>query len=163
MSREQRSLCLSAARAYLFNRLLSERLIDQNWDRYLPGDVLNLNGSRSQFSLTAAALDNEQSAERIDIAQRLLEGDLHITGPLFGVDNSAAAVACEQALADAEPELVAGLAEQGLTAARRPLRAKVEHLEWHLDSDKLQLSFVLPTGSYATALLRELIVWQGAV
>ena len=37
----KRSLVISAARAYLFNQLLSERLNSKNWDTYVDGDVLN--------------------------------------------------------------------------------------------------------------------------
>jgi tRNA pseudouridine13 synthase len=54
-------------------------------------------------------------------------------------------------------EIVNGLARWGVEEGRRPLRFKIEELDWRwLDSETLELSFSLPTGAYATSLLREL-------
>ena len=54
-------------------------------------------------------------------------------------------------------EIVNGLARWGVEEGRRPLRFRLERLGWHwLDSETLELSFSLPTGAYATSLLREL-------
>ena len=38
----KRSLVISAARAYLFNQLLSERLNSKNWNIYVDGDIMNV-------------------------------------------------------------------------------------------------------------------------
>jgi tRNA pseudouridine13 synthase len=41
---------------------------------------------------------------------------------------------------------------------RRALRTFPENLTWHnVTAEQLQLKFFLPAGSYATALLREVI------
>ncbi len=167
MPREQRSLCLSAARAYLFNLLLSERVKQDNWSHYLAGDVLMLAGSRSQFSLHEDTADwvNSSAADELmrqvnSIEQRLSEADIHISGPLCGRGESplsAAALALETAVFRSEQALVDGLCRQGVEQARRPLRAMPKQLKWQFKSEKLQLCFVLPTGSYATVLLRELV------
>lgn len=170
VSRDQRSIYLSAVRAYLFNQFLSQRLMQSNWAEYELGDVLMLNGTRSQFTGPAALvkngelepLDNAMLIELESLAQRLREGDIHISGPLFGVQASVAVSASlllETQIANGEPSLIAGLQANKLESARRSLRVMPEQLEWDLDSEKLQLSFVLPTGSYATALLRELVAY----
>ena len=167
MSREQRGLCLSAARSYLFNLLLSERVKQDNWTHYLTGDVLMLAGSRSQFSLHEDDADwvNSSAADELMkqvslIEQRLSDADIHVSGTLCGLGESplsATALELETAVFRSEQVLVDGLCRQGVEQARRPLRAMPKQLKWQFKSEKLQLSFVLPTGSYATVLLRELV------
>ena len=167
MPREQRGLCLSAARSYLFNLLLSERVRQDNWTHYLAGDVLMLAGSRSQFSLHEGDADwfNSSATDELmklvnPIEERLSEADIHISGTLCGLGESplsAVALELETAVLRSEQALVDGLCRQGVEQARRPLRAMPKQLKWQFKSEKLQLSFVLPTGSYATVLLRELV------
>ena len=167
MSREQRGLCLSAARSYLFNLLLSERVKQDNWTHYLAGDVLMLSGSRSQFSLheddadwVKSSVADELKKEVSLIEQRLSDADIHVSGTLCGLGESplsATALELETAVFRSEQVLVDGLCRQGVEQARRPLRAMPKQLKWQFKSEKLQLSFVLPTGSYATVLLRELV------
>ena len=161
MPREQRSLCLSAARSYLFNRVLSARITAGNWSTYIDGDVLMLDGSRSRFVLDGDE-SNRGDSEQVsaEIEQRLAQGDIHISGPMCGRGCSGVTSAAEQledaAIAD-EVSLVEGLDRQGVDVARRPLRFFPKQLNWSLDSGKCHLSFVLPTGSYATVLVRELV------
>jgi tRNA pseudouridine13 synthase len=60
---------------------------------------------------------------------------------------------------NAHQPLVKGLIKFGLTHDRRSLRVFARDLQWDFQQDsELLLSFFLPTGSYATALLRELRV-----
>ena len=50
-----------------------------------------------------------------------------------------------------------GLEHCGLSQERRALRVAVANLAWTFPAaDESELSFSLPAGSYATALLREL-------
>ena len=94
------------------------------------------------------------------IEERLSEADIHISGTLCGLGESplsAAALELETTVLRSEQALVDGLCRQGVEQARRPLRAMPKQLKWQFKSEKLQLSFVLPTGSYATVLLRELV------
>lgn len=152
VKREQRSIYLSAARSYLFNLMLAERVRTQTWNKALPGDVLQLDGSHSRFR-----------ADEIDTAliNRLETGDLHPTGALWGKGDRGVAgdaLDLERSIIDAHPELAEGLLKSGLEADRRALRIKPENLRWQIEGDAtLRLSFGLPAGSYATALLREII------
>jgi tRNA pseudouridine13 synthase len=50
--------------------------------------------------------------------------------------------------------LGAGLTMEG---ERRPLRVPLSAAEAHCEDDDLVLSFALPRGSYATAVLREVM------
>lgn len=151
LSRSRRSLALSAARSLLFNAVLSQRVRYGNWNRIVPGDALQLDGSRS-FFLTDAADP--------DLNARLLAMDIHPTGPLPGAGDSPVRGACREletaVLADYDT-LRHGLAAAGLRQERRALRVQVNDLSWHWpEADRLVLEFSLPAGSYATALLREL-------
>lgn len=150
--RERRSLLLSAARAQLFNAVLAERVRRGCWDRILSGDVMILDGRRGFF---AAAPDDAA------LPARLAAGEVHPSGPLWGrggpvVTDDAAAL--EEAVIGREPLLARGLVEAGVKAGRRALRVIPRRLHWEwLDGSTLRLSFTLPAGSYATAVLAELL------
>ena len=151
--REQRGILLSAARSQLFNRVLAARVERGDWDRALPGEVWMLDGTHSVFG--PQLLDETLEA-------RLQQMDIHPTGPLWGrgalrsADDVAgienAALADEESLA-----LKKGLERAGLSQERRALRVRPGGLEWTRPTpDTLALSFSLPAGSYATAVLAEL-------
>ncbi|WP_020561668.1 tRNA pseudouridine(13) synthase TruD [Methylosarcina fibrata] len=150
--REQRSLYLSAARSFLFNQILARRIEQKNWNRALAGDVFFFDWSHSRFH-----------AEKPDpdIIARIDAGNLHPSGALWGrgdVQVSLDALATEQALIEAHAEIAEGLVRSGVEADRRPLRVNVRELRWEfIGETALELSFGLPAGSYATALLSEII------
>ncbi|AEG01785.1 tRNA pseudouridine(13) synthase TruD [Methylomonas methanica] len=148
---EQRSIYLSAARSYLFNLILAERVQQQTWLRVLPGDVCKLQGSNSQF----VAETPEQTLQ-----QRMAGGDIHATAALWGkgLNPAGGEVAdLENAVIAGQPALATGLLKAGLELDRRALRVIPENLNWQWTNECLHLDFGLPAGSYATALLRELI------
>jgi len=152
--RKQSGIYLSAARSFLFNAVLAQRVQAGIWDVAMDGDAMILNGTRSFFV-----------PETIDdtIRRRLAEGDIHPSGPLWGrgeLPTRAATRALEQAVADAHPELARGLEQAGLDQERRALRVIPQDLqaEW-LDDTSLRLSFGMPAGTYATALIREFAVY----
>ena len=151
--REQRSIYLSAARSFLFNCILARRINDNNWATGLNGDVFMLDGSRSGFA-----------CEEIDdiIRTRLDNNELHPTGALYGEGDLRAcadAQKCEQSVLDEYESLTRGLIAFGLETDRRALRVNVQDLTWQLSDENttLLLKFSLPAGSYATAVLREIM------
>lgn len=151
--KDQRSMFLSAARSALFNRVLAARVEQGSWDGAMDGEVWMLDGSRSVFG-------PEPMSEAL--AERLARFDIHPSGPLWGVGELRAAGAVleleQAALADDQAlALRAGLEQAGLKQERRALRlrpALMRHA-W-LQDDVLELSFALPPGCYATAVLHEL-------
>lgn len=149
--RHQRSIILSAARSWLFNLVLSERVKQNNWNQWLEGDVMQLAGTRGSFF----SADNADT----DIQHRLDTFDIHPTGPLWGwgepLNQSHSLMLEQQALQDWQT-WQAGLEQAGLKQERRPLRLHPEALTWQFEQDTLTVSFYLPAGSYATAVLREL-------
>ncbi|MCX7088173.1 MAG: tRNA pseudouridine(13) synthase TruD [Methylococcales bacterium] len=152
VKREQRSIYLSAARSYLFNHILAERVRQNNWQHALAGDVYKLAGTQSHF----------QSDIPDDVIHaRLLANDIHPTGPLWGMGEQTAkadAELIEAAVIAQYPELVAGLLQERLEMSRRSLRLTVQNMAWQfVAADILELQFSLAPGSYATAVLREII------
>ncbi|MES3006260.1 MAG: tRNA pseudouridine(13) synthase TruD [Pseudomonadota bacterium] len=149
----KRGMLLSAARSCVFNEVLSERVLAQNWDKYLQGDVMNLDGTESVFV---------PDAWDATLQARLEFMDIHPTGPLWGkgaLRSSADAGALERLAVEPHRELCTGLETAGLEQARRSLRLPVQALQWAgLPDRKLELQFSLPPGTYATSVLRELVV-----
>jgi len=153
VKREQRSLLISAARSQLFNQVLATRVLAQNWNRALDGEVWALEGSRSVFG-----------PQPFDPAlqQRLDAFDIHPSGPLWGrgtLRSTGEAMELEQAaISDERSHLLrAGLERAGLEQERRSLRLRPAALEWSWrETDVLELRFDLPPGAYATVVLAEL-------
>ncbi|HAJ91933.1 MAG TPA: tRNA pseudouridine(13) synthase TruD [Gammaproteobacteria bacterium] len=152
LSRNKRSLTLSAARSLLFNQVLSARVNAGNWNAPLAGDAMQLDGSHSYF--IAASVDAELSA-------RVASQDIHPTGPLHGRGENPAQGACRELEAAVLAELAtwcAGLEAAGLKQDRRALRLGVTDLAWQWGpSGELVLTFSLPAGAYATSVLREVV------
>ena len=149
---EQRSIYLSAARAYLFNQVLAERIQQKSWQQGLAGDCFMFAGSKAFFQSN----DLDQH-----ICNRLHAGEIHPTGPLWGLGDpevTGEAFAFETAALTAFSEWREGLEQQKLAMTRRALRVIPGNLQWQwLTPESLELSFSLPPGSFATALLRELL------
>ena len=156
-ARKKRSMLFSAARAYLFNQVLSERIQQKNWNQFVPGDVLNLAGTSRYFLVENGCWDDK-------LQRRLDNFDIHISGPLAGVQDprekyisNDMAARLEEAVLTKFQNLLSGLISFGLKTNRRPLRFVPEKLEWSwLTPEDLKLQFTLPRGAYATSLLREL-------
>jgi tRNA pseudouridine13 synthase len=53
--------------------------------------------------------------------------------------------------------LAEGLAKAGLEPERRPLRVPVRELSWRIEGGDVQLQFRVQRGSFATAVLHELL------
>lgn len=159
LGRVKRGMLFSAARAYVFNQLLSKRIENGNWNRYVEGDVLNLDGTSRFFSLQTPDVWDDQ------LQCRLAEFDIHISGPLAGKKDSKDRYASSGKAADMEEVvlkefelLVGGLAHFDVLAARRSLRFLPGDLRWNWkdpESSDLLVEFKLPRGTYATSLLRE--------
>ena len=67
MSRNKRSIGISALRSLEFNDRLSERVADGTWNRIVEGDTANLDGTGSVFAVDAVTPDIERRCEALDI------------------------------------------------------------------------------------------------
>lgn len=150
--RHKRGLYLSAARAWLFNRVLSQRVAASSWLEPLPGEALIQPYSRSALSLRVIS---------DEIRDRIAKGFLQPSAPLWGRGASSAlaeAAELEREALSGEELFMQGLEQAGLEQERRALCLRPKGLAWQrVAEDALELRFSLPPGSYATAVLRELL------
>jgi len=159
----KRGFHYSVIRSFLFNEILSSRVAAGNWQQALAGEILILDGSQSFF---------QAQADDQDIDGRIRQFDIHPSAALPGREKARGDKAFrqdqaqhwEQQLLRPYREWIDALAEQGVEAARRQLRIKAQHFEWRwLDSEDLNISFELPSGVYATSVLRELLLIDDAM
>ena len=155
-------LFVHAAQSYAFNRMLSERLRrGLPFDRPVAGDVVCFADAEASESLSLPDTDRLQRVTdaRVDVVTRHCErGRAFVTAPLVGTDTG---------LGDGDPgdiersvldDLDLGPGDFDLpgnfdsTGTRRAILVGAEPT---IDRDPLTLSFSLPRGSYATAVLRE--------
>lgn len=125
----RRGLYLSVLRSFLFNEVLADRVSAGTWRRLVAGDV------------PACGRDAA-----------------HPTGPLWGRGRSPATAEAgrvEEAALAPHGHIREGLEHAGLAQERRSLVLRAPDLEWAQTGAALTLSFTLPPGTYATALLGE--------
>ena len=145
-------LLVSALQSELFNQWLIARLADGFFAHVLAGDVLHKVGG-GMFTCDDPAIDDA----------RLAAGELVVTGPMFG-DRMRAATGVA---GDRESQI---LAASGLPAdAFRNVRAIAEGTRRDamitigapsvtaIAADCLEVAFTLPSGAYATVVMRELM------
>jgi tRNA pseudouridine13 synthase len=147
-----RKLALSAAQSALFNQYLAQRLADNLMGTVLRGDVMAKRPTGGLF--VAADVPAEQT--RFDRRETV-----H-TGPIFGrkmfaaADQAADREAALLGAAGLTPASFAGFGKL-LLGTRRHNVVYVDDLAAAWESAGLRLSFTLPAGSYATALLAEVM------
>jgi tRNA pseudouridine13 synthase len=143
-------LALSAAQSELFNQALVRRLQDGLLHRVLPGDVMQVVASGGKFVVEDAG--REQA--------RFDAHEIVTTGPMFGpkMTQPQGEVAEREAslLREANVEPSAFREFGKLTSGtRRPYLVWPDDLTVAAESDGLRFRFTLPSGTYATVLLRE--------
>lgn len=143
-------LGLSAVQAALFNQALASRMEEGTLHRVLPGDVMQVVASHGVFLVDDVAREQP----RLDV------GEIAIAGPMFGPKMLASAgeTALREAalLAGVQLDMAAFSRYSNLTSGtRRAYCVLPGNLELDAVEDGLQLAFTLPSGSYATVLLRE--------
>lgn len=147
--RNKRSFYLSAARSEMFNLILSKRIELNLAQQILVGDVLQLNGSHSWFVV-------DESEDLAQLQQRLAQQDVLLTAPLIGEEEKSA-VDFEHEIFAQHQALFDLMRQERMKAARRPILMQPQQFQWQFEPNGLRLQFALPAGSYATALIRELV------
>jgi tRNA pseudouridine13 synthase len=152
--KKKRGLYLSAARSEIFNQMVSQRIENNHFESLQSGDVFMLNGTQSVFL-----------ADEIDdtLKQRFQEKDIDLTAALWGAGelmSQGEPQVFEQKIADEYSEFCQGLAKFGLKQERRKIRLSLSEGNISLENNTVTLGFFLPSGCYATTILRELICYQ---
>jgi tRNA pseudouridine13 synthase len=151
LSRQKKSLYLSALRSELFNQILTRRISENIWMQPLDGDLLMLSGTQSMFSETLNA----------ELIQRYLELDIHSSVSLMGSGESrlcSQALALENTVLNDSSEIIDILKQQEVKRAYRSNRAIAHDLTIEFpDSSTLFLKVRLERGVFLTSLLNHLI------
>jgi tRNA pseudouridine13 synthase len=120
------------------------------------GDLANLDGRGSVFRVETL---DEALIER---CRRL---EIHPTGALWGQGNpesAAEVLQLEIAVAARYPQAASACVAARMAQERRSLRLAVHELRCEAEAQAVRLYFRLGRGSYATAMLAELIEGQSA-
>lgn len=122
-------MLMSAARSYLFNLVLAERVRQRCWQQSISGDVLDAQGLP-----TAPLWGRGRSA------------------------TTEQALAIEAATLEPLAAWADGLEHCGLQQERRSMVLQPQDLSWQYAAQEAQLTleFALPPGQYATSVLREI-------
>lgn len=154
--RWKRKLYVSALQSAIFNELLAERIREGSMDGALDGDLMRKEESGGLFVCEDAAED----------ALRAARFEISATGPMFG-----ARMRWPERGARAREE--AALERWGVTqrhlervqksgeGTRRPYRVRISEARLEAVPEGTRLSFTLPSGAYATVVLRELVQLAG--
>ena len=153
---DERALVLSVLRADCFNAQLQARMAANTLHTPQAGDRALLRGSNSHFLI-----------ENVDetLLERLHSGDIALGGWLPGKENKPLPPATQTWLDNADAATQAAVhylcrhADSGWRAFTA--RAQNLHHDWQ-DAHTLSLTFTLPRGSYATALLAALFTIHDA-
>ncbi|WP_372377315.1 tRNA pseudouridine(13) synthase TruD [Vibrio natriegens] len=149
-NQNKRSMYLSAARSWIFNRIVSARLEQGLFDKFVEGDV-------AQTSAGNVTVDASNIAA---MQAQFIDGDAAITAALAG-DNAlltqADALALEQPFLDEEPDLMALIRGNRMRHDRRNVALKPQDLAWSVEGNNITLTFSLDAGSFATSIVRELV------
>ncbi|AOM42503.1 tRNA pseudouridine(13) synthase TruD [Xenorhabdus hominickii] len=151
--RNRRSFYLSACRSAMFNAIASLRIARGEHQQVQNGDALQLTGRGSWFVADESELDVLQ--------QRVMGGELQITAPLPGdkaLGTQHQALDFEQQYLQDYELLWSLVKRERVESARRAMLIKPLNLRWEwLDDQTVTLHFSLPSGSFATSVVREII------
>lgn len=143
-------MAASAARSAGFNAVVAERLNKNRWLDVTVGDAVSLAGRGSYFLASEADISSVRS--------RIIIGELDATAPMAGriSKTSAKQNTVETTTLQTDPELFDWMTGIFREEDRRAVRVLPKRLEADVTENTLDLSFWLPKGSFATAVLNEL-------
>ena len=152
--RKKRSFYLSAARSVIFNQIVSQR-IEQNIEQtVLDGDILQLSKSNSWFL--------SKTEELLLLQQRLQNGEINITAPMVGdspLSTTSIALEFETNCLKRWSCFEQLFKKERMETSRRSILLRPEELKWQwIRDNNIEIGFYLPSGCYATSVLRELII-----
>ncbi len=149
-NQNKRSLYLSAARSWIFNQIISERIEQSIFSMLVEGDIALASGERVDVDTNNIA----------DLNEKVARGAVGISAAMAGdnqLPTSAKALELEQPHLDAEPDLMALIRGNRMRHERRAISLMPENLEWEAQDDNILLRFALDAGCFATSIVRELV------
>ncbi len=157
LNRNALRFALSAAQSRMFNDWVADRVHDDLSHIVMTGDVMQVVASGGCFTVEDTPAEQARFDERETV----------ITGPIFGpkmrlpVGKPAEREAAILQRFDLQPE--AFLQFRKLTSGtRRPLLIWPDDFSATVEDSSVRLTFTLPSGAYATSLLREFMKDESA-
>lgn len=152
--RKKRGFYLSAARSAIFNDIVSQRIKQNIQQTVLDGDILQLSKSNSWFL--------SKTDELSLLQQRLQNGEINITAPMVGdlpLGTTSVALEFETNCLKHWSCFAELFKKERMETIRRSILLRPEQLEWQwIGENDIEINFYLPSGCYATSVLRELII-----
>lgn len=152
--RKKRGFYLSAARSAIFNDIVSQRIKQNIQQTVLDGDILQLSKSNSWFL--------SKTDELSLLQQRLQNGEINITAPMVGdspLGTTSVALEFETNCLKHWFSFEELFKKERMETIRRSILLRPEQLEWQwVGENDIEINFYLPSGCYATSVLRELII-----
>ena len=162
IDRQQRSFLISSLQSVMFNQTLDRRIRRRLFDQLVEGDLAWKHRSRAVFRVDRATAEVENA-----VGGRVRTLAVSPSGPMWGVEMPLAngvvgqwehQVLTERGLCEAD--LIGGR-HASADGQRRPMRTFLENPQVAYEHDEhgpyLRLEFGLPSGSYATVVLREIM------
>ncbi len=150
-NRNRRSMAISALRSWLFNEVISRRIEQGLFEQVLDGDAIGLTGSNSFFI---------NDGSDTSLSDRYKAGDVCPTAPLWGKGNTIVhsnALDLETSVTKHITSVTQCLEDVGLKQERRQIRLWPKNLTYQQQDADLVVTFSLPSGCFATSILRECI------
>lgn len=152
--RKKRGFYLSAARSAIFNDIVSQRIKQNIQQTVLDGDILQLSKSNSWFL--------SKTDELSLLQQRLQNGEINITAPMVGdssLGTTSVALEFETNCLKHWSCFEELFKKERMETIRRSILLRPEQLKWQwIGENDIEINFYLPSGCYATSVLRELII-----
>lgn len=151
LSQNLQGLFLSALQSALFNQVVARRISDGTLDTVILGDIAKKEDTGGLFTVEDLAVDQARASA----------WEISPTGPIYGykmMEAHAAAGEIEQQVLSGAALSLADFRPIKESGVRRPLRYRPVGLTCYAEGpSQLVVSFFAPKGSFATALLGELM------
>ncbi len=149
-NQNQRSLYLSTARSWIFNHIVSSRMNKGVLNTLIAGDIV----SQSDKLIEIDEVNISGFQEELEAGKSALTAALAGDNALPTKED---ALEIEQAVVDAESELMALIRGNRMRHDRRDVLLRPLGLSFKVEDSMIELSFSLTSGSFATSIVRELI------
>ncbi|NQY35324.1 MAG: tRNA pseudouridine(13) synthase TruD [Alteromonadaceae bacterium] len=148
--KKKRGIYLSAARSFIFNSIVNQRIEEQRFNQIIDGDVCMLAGTQSVFAV--------DSVDEI-LTKRYLDKDIDITAPMWGAGElmtNGDAQIIEQQVADANQDFSEGLPRFGLKQERRRIRLCISETSIDIEESDIQKNDIQETDIKINIAVKEL-------
>lgn len=150
-NQNQRSLYLSTARSWIFNHILSHRIEENCFNQLIDGDIVQSINNEPQMV----------DSSNLDVLQQQLgKKAIQLTAALAGdntLPTTGKAQDLEKPILDSEPDLMKLICGNRMRHDRRSVALYAENMVWEVEGSDVVVSFTLPSGSFATSVLREVV------